>query len=122
MARVKRGVTARARHKKLLKVSKGQRDSKHALFRRAHEAFLKAGTYAYRHRRERKRDMRKLWIARINAAVRPQDITYSRFIAGLKLAGVETNRKLLADLAVRDAAAFNAFVVIAKAQEQTAAA
>lgn len=122
MARVKRGVTGRARHKKILKATKGQRDSKHALFRRAQEAFLKAGSYAFRHRRERKRDMRRLWIARINAAVRLHGMTYSRFIAGLKQAGVETNRKLLADVAVRDAAAFAEFITVAKAQEQTAAA
>lgn len=122
MPRVKRGVTARARHKKFLSYTKGQRDSKHALFRRAHEAFLKAGAYAYRHRRERKRDMRKLWIARINAAARIQGLTYSVFMAGLKRAGVQANRKVLADLAVRDPAAFAQFVEKAKATGEPVAA
>ena len=115
MARVKRGVTATRRHKRLLKLTKGQRDSKHALYRRAHEAFLKSFSYAYRHRRERKRDMRKLWIARINAAVRAQGLTYSAFVNALKKAGIETDRKVLADLAVRDPAAFTAVLEAAKA-------
>lgn len=122
MPRVKRGVTAHARHKKVIAQAKGYRGRRGNVYRIAKEAVMRAGQYAYRDRRTRKREFRVLWIARINAAVRLQDITYSRFIAGLKLAGVETNRKLLADLAVRDVAAFNEFVVIAKAQEQTAAA
>ncbi len=115
MARVKRGVTATRRHKALLKLTKGQRDSKHALYRRAHEAFLKSFSYAYRHRRERKRDMRKIWIARINAAVRAEGLTYSVFVAGLKQAGIEANRKTLAELAVRDPGAFSAVLAAVKA-------
>ncbi|MEE9285163.1 MAG: 50S ribosomal protein L20 [Dehalococcoidia bacterium] len=114
MPRVKRGVTARARHKKILKITKGQRGSKSTLYRRAHEAMLKAFSYAYRHRRERKRDMRRLWIARVNAAARLRGLTYSQFIAGLKKAGVEINRKSLADLAVKDPDAFSKIVEIAK--------
>lgn len=106
MPRVKRGVTGHARHKKVLKLMKGQRGSKSKLYRRAHEAMLKAFSYAYRHRRERKRNMRRLWIARVNAAVRLQGLTYSRFMAGLKSAGVEIDRKSLADLAVLDPPAF----------------
>lgn len=121
MARVKRGVTATRRHKKLLKLTKGQRDSKHALYRRAHEAFLKSFSYAYRHRRERKRDMRKLWIARINAAARAEGLTYSAFINGMKKAGIETNRKTLADLAVRDPGAFKAVLDAVKSGAPAAA-
>lgn len=116
MPRVKRGVTAHARHKKVLKLTKGQRGSKSTLFRRANEAMLKSLSYAYRHRRERKRDMRRLWIARVNAAARANGTTYGALIHGLKLAGVETNRKMLAELAVRDAAAFTQVAEIAKAQ------
>lgn len=114
MPRVKRGVTARARHKKVLKLTKGQRATKSTLFRRAHEAMLKALSYAYRHRRERKRDMRRLWVARVNAAARLQGLSYSQLMGGLKKAGVEVNRKLLADLAVRDPAAFSRIVETAK--------
>lgn len=106
MARVKGGPRTRRRHKKVLKLTKGQRGTKHALYRRAHEAMLKSLTYSYRHRRERKRDMRRLWIQRINAAARLNGLTYSRFITGLKAAGVALDRKILADLAVRDAQAF----------------
>jgi large subunit ribosomal protein L20 len=113
--RVKRGVTAHARHKKVLKLTKGQRATKSTLYRRAHEAMLKSLSYAFRHRRERKRDMRRLWIARVNAAARLEGLTYSQFIAGLKRAGVEVNRKMLADLAVRDAAGFAKVVEAAKA-------
>lgn len=115
MPRVKRGVTAHARHKKVLKLTKGQRATKSTLYRRAHEAMLKSLSYAFRHRRERKRDMRRLWIARVNAAARLEGLTYSQFIAGLKRAGVEVNRKMLADLAVRDAAGFAKVVEAAKA-------
>jgi large subunit ribosomal protein L20 len=114
--RVKRGVTAHARHKKVLKLTKGQRATRSTLFRRANEAMLKSLSYAYRHRRERKRDMRRLWIARINAASRMNGLTYGTLIHGLKQAGVETNRKMLADLAVREPAAFTQFVEVAKAQ------
>ena len=115
MPRVKRGVPARARHKKVLKAMKGQRASKHTLYRRAHEAMLKAYSYAYRGRREKKRDMRRLWIARINAAVRPYDINYSQFMAGLKAASLGLNRKTLADMAVRDPQAFAKVVEMVKA-------
>jgi large subunit ribosomal protein L20 len=117
MPRVKRGVAARARHKKVLKAMKGQRGTKHTLYRRAHEAMLKAYSYAYRHRREKKRDMRTLWIARINAAVRAYDLNYSEFMAGLKNANIGINRKALADLAVRDPQAFAKIVETVKARQ-----
>lgn len=116
MTRVKGGPRARRRHKKVLKLTKGQKGTKHALYRRAHEAMLKSLAYAYRDRRARKRDFRKLWIARINAAARQEGLSYSRFIAGLKAAGVEINRKILADMAVNDAAAFAQLVEMAKSQ------
>ncbi len=106
MPRVKRGVPARQRHKKVLKLTQGQRGTKHLLFRRANEAMLKSLFYAYRDRRDRKRDMRRLWIQRINAAAREQGLSYSRLMNGLRVAGVEIDRKMLADLAVRDAASF----------------
>lgn len=115
MPRVKRGVTARARHKKVLKLTQGQYGSKHLLFRRANEALLKSLSYAYRDRRDRKRDMRRLWIQRINAAARLQGLNYSQFMNGLRAAGVEVDRKMLADLAVRDAASFARLVEVAKA-------
>ena len=115
MARVKRGVTATRRHKRLLKLTKGQRDSKHALYRRAHEAFLKSFSYAYRHRRERKRDMRKLWIARINAACRANGMAYSRLINGLRVAGIEIDRKMLSEIAIHDGDGFAAIVGKARA-------
>ncbi|MBE3589282.1 MAG: 50S ribosomal protein L20 [Firmicutes bacterium] len=114
MARVKRGVTARRRHKKILKLAKGYWGAKHRLFRPANEQVLKSLHYAYRDRRARKRDFRRLWIARINAAARMNGLSYSRFISGLKRAGIEINRKILADLAVRDAAAFSKLVARAK--------
>jgi len=116
MTRVKGGPRARRRHRKILKLTKGQKGTKHALYRRAHEAMLKSLAYAYRDRRTRKRDLRKLWIARINAAARQEGLSYSRFIAGLKAAGVEINRKILADMAVNDAAAFAQLVEVAKVQ------
>ena len=116
MARVKRGVTARARHKKVLKLTKGHRASKHLLYRRAHESMLHALSYAYRHRRERKGDMRSLWIVRIGAASREQGVSYSQFMHGLKLAGIELDRKVLADLAMNEPAAFAQLVEQAKAQ------
>ena len=108
MPRVKRGVAARARHAKVLKVTKGQRGSKSKLFRRANEAMLASLKYATRDRRNRKRDMRQLWITRINAGARQHGMSYSRLIEGLRLAGVEVNRKVLADLAITDANSFRA--------------
>ena len=110
MARVKSGFTRRQRHKKVLKFTKGQKGSKHLLFRRANEAMLKSMWYAFRDRRVRKRDLRKLWIARINAAARLNGTTYSRLVHGMKKANIELNRKMLADLAVRDPQAFAAVV------------
>ena len=106
MPRVKRGVPAHAKHKKVLALTKGSLASKRKLFRRAHEAMLKALAYATRHRRERKGDMRRLWIVRVNAAARLNGLTYSQLMHGLKAAGIDINRKMLADMAVRDAAAF----------------
>jgi large subunit ribosomal protein L20 len=106
MPRVKRGVTARARHKKVLELAKGFRGRRKNVYRIAKEAVMKAGQYAYRDRRVRKRDFRALWIVRINAAVRECGLSYSVFINGLKLAGIDIDRKVLADLAVHDAAAF----------------
>ncbi|NIN67349.1 MAG: 50S ribosomal protein L20 [Anaerolineae bacterium] len=114
MTRVKGGPRARRRHKKVLKETKGQRGTKHSLYRRSHEAMLKSLTYAYRDRRRRKRDFRRLWITRINAAARQNGLSYSRFMAGLRQAGVELDRKVLADLAVRDAEAFARLVDVAK--------
>ena len=115
MPRVKGGVVTRRRHKRVLELTKGHRATKHALYRRAHESMLKSLSYAYRHRRERKRDMRRLWICRINAATRAEGLPYSGFINGLNKAGVEVNRKMLADMAVKDAAAFSQLVELAKA-------
>ena len=106
MPRVKRGVTARARHKKVLALAKGFRGRRGNVFRIAKEAVMKAGQYAYRDRRAKKRDMRALWITRINAAARTFELSYSRLMAGLKAAGLEIDRKLLADLAVHDLDAF----------------
>ncbi len=114
MARIKVGVTAHARHKKILKMAKGYRGTRSRLFKKANESVMKALSYALRDRRAKKRDFRKLWIARINAAARMNGMTYSRFIAGLTKAGVQINRKMLADLAVNDAAAFAKLVEVAK--------
>ncbi len=114
MPRVKGGPRARRRHKKVLKLTKGQRGTKHALFRRANEAMLKSLWYAYRDRRNRKRDFRRLWITRINAAARLNGLSYSRFMHGLGKAGVEIDRKILAELAVNDAEAFAKLVEVAK--------
>ncbi len=114
MPRVKRGVTKRRRHKKILKLAKGFRGTKSKLWRPANEAVLHALSYAYRHRRRRRRDFRRLWIARINAAARSNGISYSRLMNGLRRAGVEINRKVLADMAVRDASAFEKIVDKAK--------
>ena len=114
MARVKSGPHGYKRHKKVLKFTKGQKGSKHLLFRRANEAMLKSLWYSFRDRRVRKRDLRKLWIARINAAARLNGTTYSRLVHRLKMANIEINRKMLADLAVRDPGAFAAVVAEAK--------
>ncbi|GFN23155.1 50S ribosomal protein L20 [Thermanaeromonas sp. C210] len=114
MSRVKRGVTKRRRHKKILKLAKGYFGAKSKLFRVANQQVMKSLMYAYAHRRKRKRDFRQLWIARINAAARENGLTYSRFINGLKQAGVEINRKMLADMAVNDAQGFRQLVDIAK--------
>lgn len=108
MPRVKRGVTARARHKKIIDMAKGHKGQRHRVFRRANESVLHSLDYAYEHRRERKGDFRRLWIARINAAARLNGTTYSRLIDGLAKAGVAIDRKLLADLAVREPQAFAA--------------
>ena len=114
MARVKRGVTKSARHKKVRKAAKGYFGNKSRTFRGANEQLLHSGQYAFRDRRAKKGEFRALWIQRINAACRLNDISYSRFIAGLNAAGIEVNRKVLADLAVTDAAAFSAIVGQAK--------
>ena len=116
MPRVKRGVTARARHKKVLALAKGFRGRRKNVFRIAKQAVMKAGQYAYRDRRARKRVFRQLWIARINAASREMGVTYSRFMAGLKKAQIDIDRKVLADLAVNDPAAFGSIVEKVKAQ------
>ena len=116
MPRVKRGVTARARHKKILALAKGFRGRRKNVYRVAKQAVMKAGQYAYRDRRTRKRVFRSLWIARINAAARSHGVTYSRFIAGLKKAQIEMDRKVLAELAVNDPAAFGSIVDKVKAQ------
>ena len=116
MPRVKRGVIAHARHKKILALAKGFRGRRKNVFRIAKQAVMKAGQYAYRDRRTRKRVFRQLWIARINAASRGLGITYSRFMAGLKQANIEIDRKVLADMAVNDPAAFGSIVEKVKAQ------
>ena len=115
MPRVKRGVTARARHKKILALAKGFRGRRNNVFRVAKQAVMRAGQYAYRDRRNRKRVFRALWITRINAACRSLDINYSRFIAGMKKANIDLDRKVLADMAVMDKPGFAAIVAAAKA-------
>jgi len=114
MARVKRGVTARARHKAVLDRAEGMQGSRHRLYKSANEAVMHSLAYAYRDRKQRKGDMRALWIARINAAARQQGIPYNQFMHGLKQAGVAVNRKILADLAVEDAASFARLVDVAR--------
>jgi large subunit ribosomal protein L20 len=114
MARVKRGVTAHHRHKRLLNDSEGRTGSNSRLVKRSREALLHALAYATRDRKQRKRDMRQLWIIRINAATRLNGITYGKFIAGLKAANIEIDRKMLADLAIRDEAAFSKIVALAQ--------
>ena len=116
MARVKRGVTAGRRHKKVLGKAKGYYNARRKVYRAAKQAVIKAGQYAFRDRRVRKREFRALWITRINAAIRPHGISYSRFINGLKKAGIEVDRKVLADLAVHDAEAFAALAEQVKGQ------
>jgi large subunit ribosomal protein L20 len=117
MPRVKRGVTARARHKKILALAKGYRGRRKNVYRVAKQAVMKAGQYAYRDRRTRKRVFRKLWIARINAGTRAHGVTYSRFIAGLKKLSIDLDRKVLSDMAINDPAAFGAIVAKVKAQQ-----
>lgn len=114
MARVKNGVVTKARHKKVLKEASGYFGSKHRLYKSAKEQLMHAGQYAYRDRRQKKRDFRKLWIVRINAECRVNDISYSRFIEGLNKAGVEINRKMLSEIAINDKEAFKKLVEIAK--------
>lgn len=114
MARVKGGTVARARRKKTLKEAKGYFGSKHRLYKTAKEQLLHSGVYAYRDRRQKKRDFRKLWITRINAACRENEISYSKFINGLNKAGLQVNRKMLSELAIDNPKAFSDLVVIAK--------
>lgn len=115
MARVKRGVQARARHKKVLEEAKGYYGARSKVYRVAKQAVIKAGQYAYRDRRQKKRQFRALWIARINAAARDNGLSYSRMINGLHVANIEVDRKMLADLAIHDKAAFSALAEQAKA-------
>lgn len=114
MTRIKGGVVARKRRKKVLKEAKGYFGSKHRLYKTAHEQVMNSGSYAFRDRRQKKREFRKLWIARINAACKNNDITYSRFINGLTIAGVYVNRKMLSELAIDNPEAFKDLVQIAK--------
>ena len=116
MARVKTGVTAHARHKKILKLAKGYRGTRSRLFKKANESVMKALYYARRDRRAKKREFRKLWIARINAAARINGLSYSKLMHGLKLAGVDMNRKILADVAVNDPAGFTKLAEVAKSK------
>ena len=116
MARVKGGVVSRKRRKRILKLAKGYYEAKHILFRTAKEQVMNSYYYAYRDRRQKKRDFRKLWITRINAAARLNGLSYSQLMHGLKLSEIEVNRKMLADLAVNDAAAFTALADAAKAK------
>ena len=116
MARVKLGVTAHQRHKRLLDAAEGRRGTRSRLIRPAHEALLHAMAYSYVGRKQRKRQMRALWIVRLNAAARQNGLTYGRFVAGLKAAGVALDRKVLADIAVRDAATFARIAEVARGQ------
>ena len=118
MPRAKSSITTHKRHKKVLALTKGHRATKHKLYRRAHESMMHSLSYAFAHRRERKGDMRRLWIARINAASRTQGLTYGQFMDGLKKSGVEIDRKMLADMVVREPSAFANLVTIAKSQVQ----
>jgi len=112
--RIKRGVTSHKRHKKVLAMTKGHRATRHSLYKRAKESMLHALSYSYAHRRDRKGDMRRLWILRVSAASRAQGLNYGQFIYGLKQAGVDINRKVLADMAVREPEAFANLVTVAK--------
>ncbi|WP_058301536.1 50S ribosomal protein L20 [Gorillibacterium timonense] len=116
MARVKGGFVTRRRHKKVLKLAKGYFGSKHRLFKTANQQVMKSGMYAYRDRRRKKRDFRRLWVTRINAGARQNGLSYSKFMYGLKLAGVNVNRKILAELAVTDSKAFADLANTAKAK------
>ncbi|MEC1430826.1 50S ribosomal protein L20 [Bacillus subtilis] len=116
MPRVKGGTVTRKRRKKVLKLAKGYFGSKHTLYKVANQQVMKSGNYAFRDRRQKKRDFRKLWITRINAAARMNGLSYSRLMHGLKLSGIEVNRKMLADLAINDLTAFNQLADAAKAQ------
>ena len=122
MARVKRSVNAQKKRREVLEQASGYRGQRSRLYRKAKEQILHSATYAYRDRRARKGDFRALWIQRINAAARAEGLTYNRFINGLKNAGVEVDRKILADLAVTDAEAFNALVAVARENQTPAAA
>jgi len=112
LPRIKKGITKHRRHKKVLAMTKGHRATSHSLYRRAHESMLHSLSYAYNHRRERKGDMRRLWISRINAASRAHGIPYNQFMSGLKKSSININRKLLADMAVRDTDSFARLVQI----------
>jgi large subunit ribosomal protein L20 len=116
LPRVKGGIVSHRRHKKVLKLTRGHKATRHSLFRRAHESMLHALSYAYIHRRERKGDMRRLWIVRINAAARAQGLSYSQFMDGLRKANVEINRKTLADMAVNDPSGFSKLLSLASAK------
>ena len=122
MARVKRSVNAKKKRREVLELASGYRGQRSRLYRKAKEQILHSATYAYRDRRARKGDFRALWIQRINAAARAEGMTYNRFINGLKNAGVQVDRKILADLAVTDAEAFNALVAVARENRTPAAA
>lgn len=113
MPRVKGGVVTRRRHKKVLELTKGHRATRHSLYRRAHESLLHALDYSYIHRRERRGDMRRLWIIRINAAARAGGLSYSRFVEGLKKANIDVNRKMLAEMAVNDPSSFSKLLELA---------
>ena len=122
MTRVKRSVHAKKKRRKTLELAKGYRGEAHSNYKRAKEAVMKADSYAYRDRRNRKRDFRRLWITRINAAARQNGMSYGTFMHGLKLAGVELDRKVLADIAVRDAETFTRFAEVAREASEAAAA
>lgn len=121
MARVKRAVNAAKKRREVLDLASGYRGQRSRLYRKAKEQMLHSATYNYAHRKDRKGDFRSLWIQRINAAARANDMTYNRFISGLKAAGVEVDRKMLADLAVTDAHAFTTLVEVARAHQPAAA-
>ena len=118
MPRVKRGVTAHHRHKRVLALTKGHRATRHSLYRRAHESMLKSLSYAYFHRRERKGDMRRLWVVRVSAAAKARGLAYNQFIDGLRKSGIEINRKMLAEMAVREPESFANLVTIARGKVQ----